>query len=167
MNSISKFTFNLLIGINVAMLCACDNNESKAAGKTSALPVEKVNENILKNLSTAEDNTIQPQTESVLEPLDEKRNITPQDLSLSNKKIQASNAFNTANNGKKMQMRSIEKTVHHQQPNDEKQALLHILQKQYEQVRCSATGEKLGVNSFCHQEERRLFLEIQRVKDSI
>ena len=49
----------------------------------------------------------------------------------------------------------------------QKKAVLNVLEKQYKQVRCSADAKNLSSDSFCHQEERRLFLEIQRIKDEL
>ena len=49
----------------------------------------------------------------------------------------------------------------------QKKAVLNVLEKQYEEVRCSANAKSVSGDSFCRQEERRLFLEIQRIKDEL
>lgn len=49
----------------------------------------------------------------------------------------------------------------------QKEGVLNVLEKQYKQVRCSADAKNLSSDSFCRQEERRLFLEIQRIKDEL
>ena len=49
----------------------------------------------------------------------------------------------------------------------QQRSVLNVLEKQYEQVRCSADAKNLSGDSFCRQEERRLFLEIQRIKDEL
>ncbi|MFQ6877637.1 MAG: hypothetical protein ACLRR8_07590 [Haemophilus parainfluenzae] len=49
----------------------------------------------------------------------------------------------------------------------QQRAVLNVLEKQYEEVRCSANAKNLSDDSFCRQEERRLFLEIQRIKDEL
>jgi len=49
----------------------------------------------------------------------------------------------------------------------QKKAVLNVLEKQYKQVHCSADAKNLSGDSFCRQEERRLFLEIQRIKDEL
>ena len=49
----------------------------------------------------------------------------------------------------------------------QQRAVLNVLEKQYEEVRCSADAKNLSGDSFCRQEERRLFLEIQRIKDKL
>lgn len=49
----------------------------------------------------------------------------------------------------------------------QQRSVLNVLEKQYEQVRCSADAKNLSADSFCRQEERRLFLEIQRIKDEL
>lgn len=49
----------------------------------------------------------------------------------------------------------------------QKEAVLNVLEKQYKQVRCSADAKNVSGDSFCRQEERRLFLEIQRIKDEL
>ena len=49
----------------------------------------------------------------------------------------------------------------------QQRAVLNVLEKQYEEVRCSANAKNVSGDSFCRQEERRLFLEIQRIKDEL
>ena len=49
----------------------------------------------------------------------------------------------------------------------QKRAVLNVLEKQYEEVRCSANAKNVSDDSFCRQEERRLFLEIRRIKDEL
>ena len=49
----------------------------------------------------------------------------------------------------------------------QQRTVLNVLEKQYEQVRCSANAKNVSGDSFCRQEERRLFLEIQRIKDEL
>ena len=49
----------------------------------------------------------------------------------------------------------------------QQRAVLNVLEKQYEQVRCAADAKNVSGDSFCRQEERRLFLEIQRIKDEL
>ena len=49
----------------------------------------------------------------------------------------------------------------------QQRAVLNVLEKQYEEVRCSADAKNVSGDSFCRQEERRLFLEIQRIKDEL
>ena len=49
----------------------------------------------------------------------------------------------------------------------QQRAVLNVLEKQYEEVRCFADAKNLSGDSFCRQEERRLFLEIQRIKDEL
>ena len=59
--------------------------------------------------------------------------------------------------------KASKKSAKHKQ----KKAVLNVLEKQYKQVRCSADAKNLSSDSFCRQEERRLFLEIQRIKDEL
>ena len=49
----------------------------------------------------------------------------------------------------------------------QQRSVLNVLEKQYEEVRCSADAKNVSGDSFCRQEERRLFLEIQRIKDEL
>ena len=49
----------------------------------------------------------------------------------------------------------------------QQRAVLNVLEKQYEEVRCSVDAKNVSGDSFCRQEERRLFLEIQRIKDEL
>ena len=49
----------------------------------------------------------------------------------------------------------------------QQRSVLNVLEKQYEEVRCSADAKNVSGDSFCRQEECRLFLEIQRIKDEL
>ena len=60
-----------------------------------------------------------------------------------------------------------EKTSKESAKHKQKKSVLNVLEKQYKQVRCSADAKNLSGDSFCRQEERRLFLEIQRIKDEL
>ena len=60
-----------------------------------------------------------------------------------------------------------EKTSKESAKYKQKEAVLNVLEKQYKQVRCSTDAKNLSGDSFCRQEERRLFLEIQRIKDEL
>ena len=60
-----------------------------------------------------------------------------------------------------------EKTSKESAKYKQKEGVLNVLEKQYKQVRCSADAKNLSGDSFCRQEERRLFLEIQRIKDEL
>lgn len=60
-----------------------------------------------------------------------------------------------------------EKALKESAERKQQRAVLNVLEKQYEEVRCSADAKNLSGDSFCRQEERRLFLEIQRIKDEL
>ena len=60
-----------------------------------------------------------------------------------------------------------EKTLKESAERKQQRAVLNVLEKQYEEVRCSANTKSVSDDSFCRQEERRLFLEIQRIKDEL
>ena len=60
-----------------------------------------------------------------------------------------------------------EKVLKESAERKQQRAVLNVLEKQYEEVRCSANAKNVSGDSFCRQEERRLFLEIQRIKDEL
>ena len=62
---------------------------------------------------------------------------------------------------------TTEKATKESAKHKQKKAVLNVLEKQYKQVRCSADAKNVSGDSFCRQEERRLFLEIQRIKDEL
>ena len=60
-----------------------------------------------------------------------------------------------------------EKALKESAERKQQRAVLNVLEKQYKEVRCSADAKNVSGDSFCRQEERRLFLEIQRIKDEL
>ena len=67
----------------------------------------------------------------------------------------------------KLRVVVTEKAAKESAERKQQRAVLNVLEKQYEEVRCSADAKNVSGDSFCRQEERRLFLEIQRIKDEL
>lgn len=179
MKSTMKFALSLLIGASVFTLTACDNQESKTQEKTTALSETKVE-------ATAEKATELTAKKEESVSADSKENKENNAEDVSNKPqsevakveemktpAQPAAAEKKTNEAVEQPVQPAVKTVKTATQKaqsvylSEQKALLKALESQYQQVRCTPEAEKLGDYSFCRQEERRLFLEIERVKDEI
>lgn len=165
MKTTLKFALSLLIGATV--LTACDSQDSKTTEKSTALSetattkttaVEAKNDNIEVATETKADSQDKQKAEIVETKSEDTQDKTIPDTVVKESISQKQEIKNVVNTTKLSPQNAYLK---------EQQALLKVLEKQYEEVRCTPEAEKLGENSFCKQEERRLFLEIQRVKDEI
>lgn len=180
MKSSMKFALSLLIGSSVFALAACDHQEAKTPEKSTALsqdsqtaPVqntedktsnveEKANtvtqtENATTEASNISETTKAPMVETAKVETDLAKEAT---APTANENAETPNA--SEEHHKKM------KKAHHESAYlKEQKAMLHALESQYRQIRCTPAAAQLGDNSFCHQEERRLTAEIERVKNEI
>ncbi|OOF59773.1 hypothetical protein [Rodentibacter myodis] len=182
MKSPMKFALSLLLGASVFTLTACDNQETntqeiKTTEKSTALSenTQGVAENTKLTESEKSDDVSKAENESAISVKNDEA-ISAEAKTESEKAKMASetdkanivkteNATVTAE--PKQKRKKATKASHESTYIKEQKALLKELESQYAQVRCTPEAAKLGENSFCRQEERRLFLEIERVKGEI
>lgn len=159
----TKFCLGLL-GIAVLMISACEKQENKVEATPKVEETQQATKQDIKKEA------------ALLEENKEKTSVVDQ-------KSEAVEQEKTVEAEKTVEMTAQQKTQETQvsskvssapakikQTNDsntEKRKILQILEQQYQQVRCTSEGEKLGSESFCHQEEYRLLNEIDRLKSFI
>ena len=187
MNLNAKVALSLILGAST-LLSACDNKENTSTQVEKAVRIptstEKTESEVEKSKElVAETQTAEKaeKTESADVKADTKKADVKSDAVKAEVKKEAK-ADNTAEKvsekketvvaqqvatAQKPRVMPAEKASKESAKHKQKKAVLNVLEKQYKQVRCSADAKNLSGDSFCRQEERRLFLEIQRIKDEL
>ena len=187
MNLNAKVALSLILGAST-LLSACDNKENTSTQVEKAVRIptstEKMESAVEKSKElVAETQTAEKaeKTESVdvkadAKKADEKSDAVKAEVK---KEAKADNAAEKVSEKKetvvaqqvataqKPRVIPAEKASKESAKHKQKKAVLNVLEKQYKQVRCSADAKNLSGDSFCRQEERRVFLEIQRIKDEL
>ena len=187
MNVNAKVALSLILGAST-LLSACDNKENTSTQVEKAVripaPPEKAESAVEKSKElVAETQSAEKaeKTESADVKADAKKADVKSDAVKAEvkKEAKADNAAEKVSEKKetvvaqqaataqKPRVIPAEKTSKESAKYKQKEAVLNVLEKQYKQVRCSADAKNLSGDSFCRQEERRLFLEIQRIKDEL
>ena len=187
MNLNAKVALSLILGAST-LLSACDNKENTSTQVEKAVRIptstEKTESAVEKSKElVAETQTAEKaeKTESADVKADTKKADVKSDAVKAEVKKEAK-AYNAAEKvsekketvvaqqvatAQKPLVIPAEKASKESAKHKQKKAVLNVLEKQYKQVRCSADAKNLSGDSFCRQEERRLFLEIQRIKDEL
>ena len=188
MNLNAKVALSLILGAST-LLSACDNKENTSTQVEKAVrvpaPTEKAESTVEKSkelvAETKSAEKVAEKTESTdvkadAKKADEKSDAVKAEVK---KEAKADNAAEKVSEKKetvvaqqvataqKPRVIPAEKASKESAKHKQKKAVLNVLEKQYKQVRCSADAKNLSGDSFCRQEERRLFLEIQRIKDEL
>ena len=187
MNLNAKVALSLILGAST-LLSACDNKENTSTQVEKAVripaPTEKAESAVEKSKElVAETQSAEKaeKTESADVKADAKKADVKSDAVKAEvkKEAKADNAAEKVSEKKetvvaqqaataqKPRVIPTEKASKESAKHKQKKAVLNVLEKQYKQVRCSADAKNLSGDSFCRQEERRLFLEIQRIKDEL
>ena len=187
MNLNAKVALSLILGAST-LLSACDNKENTSTQVEKAVRIptstEKMESAVEKSKElVAETQTAEKaeKTESADVKADTKKADVKSDAVKAEvkKEAKADNAAEKVSEKKetvvaqqvataqKPRVIPAEKASKESAKHNQKKAVLNVLEKQYKQVRCSADAKNVSGDSFCRQEERRLFLEIQRIKDEL
>ena len=188
MNLNAKVALSLILGAST-LLSACDNKEntSTQVEKTVRIPaptekaesaVEKSKELVAetKPAEKEAEKTESTEVKADVKTAEVKSDIVKFEVK---KEVKAVDVAEKASDKKETVV--AQQATHPQKPRvvvtekapkesaerKQQRAVLNVLEKQYEEVRCSANAKNLSGDSFCRQEERRLFLEIQRIKDEL
>ena len=188
MNLNAKVALSLILGAST-LLSACDNKENTSTQVEKAVripaPTEKVESAVEKSkelvAETKSAEKVAEKTESTEAKADVKTAEVKSDVvkfevkkeakaddvveKVSEKKENV--VAQQATTPQKPRVVVTEKAPKESAERKQQRAVLNVLEKQYEEVRCSADAKNLSGDSFCRQEERRLFLEIQRIKDEL
>ena len=188
MNLNAKVALSLILGAST-LLSACDNKEntSTQVEKAVRIPtstekaesaVEKSKELVAETKSAekaaektestevkADDNKADVKSDAVKAEV--KKEAKADDVAEKVSEKKETVVAQQAATAQKPRVIPTEKASKESAKHKQKKAVLNVLEKQYKQVRCSADAKNLSGDSFCRQEERRLFLEIQRIKDEL
>ena len=188
MNLNAKVALSLILGAST-LLSACDNKENTSTQVEKAVripaPTEKAESAVEKSkelvAETKSAEKVAEKTESTEVKADANKPDVKSDAVKAEVKKEAK-AYDVAEKvsekketvvaqqattPQKPRVVVTEKAPKESAEHKQQRALLNVLEKQYEEVRCSADAKNLSGDSFCRQEERRLFLEIQRIKDEL
>ena len=188
MNLNAKVALSLILGAST-LLSACDNKENTSTQVEKAVRIptstEKTESAVEKSKElVAETQTAEKaaeKTESTEVKADaNKADVKPDTVKAEVKKEAKADdvaekvsekketvVAQQATTAQKPRVIPAEKASKESAKHNQKKAVLNVLEKQYKQVRCSADAKNVSGDSFCRQEERRLFLEIQRIKDEL
>ena len=191
MNLNAKVALSLILGAST-LLSACDNKENTSTQVEKAVripaPTEKAESAVEKSkelvAETKSAEKVAEKTESTevkadAKKADEKSDAVKAEVKKETKETKADGVAEKVSEKKetvvaqqattpqKPRVVVTEKAAKESAERKQQRSVLNVLEKQYEQVRCSADAKNVSGDSFCRQEERRLFLEIQRIKDEL
>ena len=190
MNLNAKVALSLILGAST-LLSACDNKEntSTQVEKAVRIPastekaestVEKSKELVAETQSAEKaEKTESANVKADAKKADENSDAVKAEVKKETKETKADGVAEKVSEKKetvvaqqattpqKPRVVVTEKAAKESAERKQQRSVLNVLEKQYEQVRCSADAKNLSADSFCRQEERRLFLEIQRIKDEL
>ena len=188
MNLNAKVALSLILGAST-LLSACDNKENTSTQVEKAVripaPTEKAESAVekskelvaeTKSAEKAAEKTESTEVKADVKTAEVKSDIVKFEVT---KEVKAVDVAEKASEKKETVV--AQQATHPQKPRvvvtekapkesaerKQQRAVLNVLEKQYEEVRCSADAKNVSGDSFCRQEERRLFLEIQRIKDEL
>ena len=187
MNLNAKVALSIILGAST-LLSACDNKENTSTQVEKAVRIPTSTEKVESAVEKSKELVAETQsaekaekTESADVKADAKKADVKSDAVKAEvkKEAKADNAAEKVSEKKetvvaqqaataqKPRVIPTEKASKESAKHKQKKAVLNVLEKQYKQVRCSADAKNVSGDSFCRQEERRLFLEIQRIKDEL
>ena len=192
MNLNAKVALSLILGAST-LLSACDNKENTSTQVEKAVripaPTEKAESAVEKSkelvAETKSAEKVAEKTESTEVKADANKDAKKADVKPDAVKAEVKNEAKADDVAEKVSEKKetvvaqqattpqkprvvvTEKAAKESAERKQQRAVLNVLEKQYEEVRCSADAKNVSGDSFCRQEERRLFLEIQRIKDEL
>ena len=188
MNLNAKVALSLILGAST-LLSACDNKENISTQVEKAVripaPTEKAESAVEKSKelvaetkpaekeaektestevkADANEADVKPDTVKAEVKKETKADDVAEKVSEKKETVVAQQATTP----QKLRVVVTEKAAKESAERKQQRSVLNVLEKQYEEVRCSADAKNVSGDSFCRQEERRLFLEIQRIKDEL
>ena len=188
MNLNAKVALSLILGAST-LLSACDNKENTSTQVEKAVrvpaPTEKAESAVEKSKELVAETKSAEKVAEKIESTEAKADVKTAEVKSDivkfevKKEVKAVDVAEKASDKKETVV--AQQATHPQKPRvvvtekapkesaerKQQRAVLNVLEKQYKQVRCSANAKNVSGDSFCRQEERRLFLEIQRIKDEL
>ena len=187
MNLNAKVALSLILGAST-LLSACDNKENTSTQVEKAVRIptstEKAESAVEKSKELVAE-TLSAEKAEKTESTEAKADVKTAEVKSDAVKAEVKNEAKADDVAEKVSEKKetvvAQQATHPQKPRvvvtekapkesaerKQQRAVLNVLEKQYEEVRCSADAKNVSGDSFCRQEERRLFLEIQRIKDEL
>ncbi|MEZ7729918.1 hypothetical protein [Haemophilus sp. 27098_8_127] len=188
MNLNAKVALSLILGAST-LLSACDNKENTSTQVEKAVripaPTEKVESAVEKSKELVAETKSAEKVAEKTETTEVKADANKADVKSDAVKAEVKKEAKADDVAEKVSEKKetvvaqqattpqkprvvvTEKAPKESAERKQQRAVLNVLEKQYEEVRCSADAKNVSGDSFCRQEERRLFLEIQRIKDKL
>ena len=188
MNLNAKVALSLILGAST-LLSACDNKENTSTQVEKAVrvpaPPEKAESAVEKSKELVAETKPAEKAAEKTESTEVKADANKTDVKPDTVKAEAKKEAKAVDVAEKVSEKKetvvaqqattpqkprvvvTEKAPKESAERKQQRAVLNVLEKQYEEVRCSANAKNVSGDSFCRQEERRLFLEIQRIKDEL
>ena len=188
MNLNAKVVLSLILGAST-LLSACDNKENTSTQVEKAVripaPTEKAESAVEKSKELVAETKSTEKTAEKTESTEAKADVKTAEVKSDVVKFEVKKEAKAVDVAEKVSEKKetvvaqqattpqkprvvvTEKAPKESAERKQQRAVLNVLEKQYEEVRCSADAKNLSSDSFCRQEERRLFLEIQRIKDEL
>lgn len=188
MNLNAKVALSLILGAST-LLSACDNKENTSTQVEKAVrvpaPPEKAESAVEKSKELVAETKPAEKAAEKTESTEVKADVKTAEVKSDVVKFEVKKEAKAVDVAEKVSEKKetvvAQQATHPQKPRvvvtekapkesaerKQQRAVLNVLEKQYEEVRCSANVKNLSGDSFCRQEERRLFLEIQRIKDEL
>ena len=188
MNLNAKVALSLILGAST-LLSACDNKENISTQVEKAVrvpaPTEKAESAVEKSKELVAETKSTEKTAEKTESTEAKADVKTAEVKSDAVKAEVKNEAKADDLAEKVSEKKetvvaqqatipqkprvvvTEKAPKESAERKQQRAVLNVLEKQYEQVRCAADAKNVSGDSFCRQEERRLFLEIQRIKDEL
>ena len=188
MNLNAKVVLSLILGAST-LLSACDNKENTSTQVEKAVripaPTEKAESAVEKSKESVAETKSAEKVAEKPESTEVKADANKTDVKPDTVKAEAKKEAKAVDVAEKVSEKKetvvaqqattpqkprvvvTEKAPKESAERKQQRAVLNVLEKQYEEVRCSADAKNVSGDSFCRQEERRLFLEIQRIKDEL
>ena len=188
MNLNAKVALSLILGAST-LLSACDNKENTSTQVEKAVrvpaPTEKAESAVEKSKELVAETKPAEKAAEKTESTEVKADANKTDVKPDTVKAEAKKEAKAVDVAEKVSEKKetvvaqqattpqkprvvvTEKAPKESAERKQQRAVLNVLEKQYEEVRCSADAKNVSGDSFCRQEERRLFLEIQRIKDEL
>lgn len=188
MNLNAKVVLSLILGAST-LLSACDNKENTSTQVEKAVripaPTEKAESAVEKSKELVAETKSAEKVAEKTESAEVKAETKQTDVKSDAVKAEVKNEAKAVDVAEKVSEKKetvvaqqattpqkprvvvTEKAPKESAERKQQRAVLNVLEKQYEEVRCSANAKNVSGDSFCRQEERRLFLEIQRIKDEL
>ena len=188
MNLNAKVALSLILGAST-LLSACDNKENTSTQVEKAVrvpaPTEKAESAVEKSKELVAETKSAEKVAEKTESAEVKAETKQTDVKSDAVKAEVKNEAKADDVAEKVSEKKetviaqqattpqkprvvvTEKAPKESAERKQQRTVLNVLEKQYEEVRCSADAKNVSGDSFCRQEERRLFLEIQRIKDEL